>query len=170
MKNFDFDYENEYDDEFEITVSLVIISKIICRRCKSIMTFNNALHKHFKVCVEQVAILKNVATISNANKNISIRILNVDVNKNIDTEYTFREYHYAFANVFLIEHEFFISVYANTETEIILIDTIFFNATVKNVSIKTMTISITVRDLSISKHSTDKYVIVSMFFSEKKQR
>ena len=67
----------------------------------------------------------------------------------------------------MIENENLISVCADTEAEITLADTEFFNATAKNVSVKTMITSITVRELDTMKHSIDKYVIVSMYFPEK---
>lgn len=65
------------------------------------MTFNNALHKRFKMCVKQIELfnlnninndLKNTITVSNANINISIKISNVNVNTNIDTRSNFKKH------------------------------------------------------------------------------
>ena len=163
LNYFDSDYNNEKND-IETTVSFAMISKITCRRCKLTLKSNNALHKHLRTCIINAnsIVLHIISKLST-----TIRCSNVDVNKNIDIDYEFKDYQYASTEVALIENENLISVCANTEAEITLADIEFFNATAKNVSVRTMIISITVRKLSTMKHSIDKYVIVSMYFSEK---
>ena len=143
-----------------------MISKITCRRCKLTLKFNNALHKHLRTCIVNAnSVVLHI--ISKRLLSTTIRCSNVDVNKNIDIDYEFKDYQYASTEVALIENENLISVCADTEAEITLADTEFFNATAKNVSVKTMIISITVRELNTMKHFIDKYVIISMYFLEK---
>ena len=72
-----------------------------------------------------------------------------------------------YRQISLIENDSFTSICADIEAEITLTDTIFFQSSTNNVSVRIMTSSITVRDLSTIKHSIDKYAIVSMYFFEK---
>ena len=163
--NSDFD-EN---DDIEITVSLIITFRFTCRRCKTTLNSNNALHRHFKTCVivDANSMTIRINSKKSSTFSISIKISNVDVNKDIDTDYEFKEFQYASTEIFLIENDIFTSICADIEAEIILTDTIFFQSSTNNVSVKIMTSSITVRDLNTTKHFTDKYAIVSMYFLEK---
>ena len=169
LKYFDSDYDEKNDDT-KIIVSLIMTSKFICRKCKSALKSNNALHRHLKSCIERktysIAISSNTSLITS----ISIRKSNVDVNKNIDSEYDFTKYQYAFIDIFLSENDIFAFVCVDIEADITLTNTSFFKSIAKNVSIRTMITSITIRDLEINKHSTVKYVIVSMYFSEKNEK
>ena len=164
LNYFDLDYDE--NENIDVTVSLAIISRITCRRCKLTLQFNNALHKHLKTCVAKIDTNALHITFKKFSST-TIKCSNVDVNKNIDIDYEFKDYQYAFAKIFLIENENSTSVCADIETKITFADTMFFNITVKNISIKTMITSITVRKLNTTKHSIDKYVIVFMYFSEK---
>ena len=164
LNYFDFDYDE--NEDIDVTINLAIISRITCRRCKLTLQFNNALHKHLKTCVAKIDANALHVTFKKSSST-TIKCSNVDVNKDIDIDYKFKDYQYAFAKVFLIENENSTSVCADIETEITLADTMFFNTTVKNISIKTMITSIIVRELNTTKHSIDKYVIVFMYFSEK---
>ena len=168
LKYFDLDYEK--DDDTKITVSLTMTFKFICRRCKMTLKSNNAFHKHLKICMKTVnanAIVVHINFLKfTISLSISIKSFNVDVNKNIDTDYDFKKYQYAFTEVFLTKHDDSTLICADTETEIILMNAEFFSTT-KNVLIRTMIISITVRELNTDKHFIDKYVIVFMYFFEK---
>ena len=164
LNYFDFDYDE--NENIDVTVSLAIISRITCRRCKLTLQFNNALHKHLKTCVTKIDTNALHITFKKFSST-TIRCSNVDVNKNIDIDYEFKDYQYAFAKVSLIENEKSTSVCADIDAEITLADTMFFNTTAKDISIRTMITSITVRELNTTKHSIDKYVIVFMYFSEK---
>ena len=163
LNYFDSDYD-EKNENIDVTVSLTIISRITCRRCKLTLQSNNALHKHLKTCVAKID--ANALHIA-FKKSSSIKCSNVDANKNIDIDYEFKDYQYAFAKISLIENENSTSVCADIEAEITFVDTMFFNTTAKNISIRTMITSITVRELNTTKHFIDKYVIVFMYFSEK---
>ena len=169
LKYFDSDYD-EKNDDIEITVNLAMTFKFICRRCKTTLKSNNAFHKHLKICIKIVnanAIVVHINFIKiTISFSISIKSFNVDVNKNIDTDYDFKKYQYAFTEIFLTKHDDSTFICVNTETRIILMNAEFFS-TIKNVFIKTMIISITVRELNTNKHFTDKYVIVFMYFFEK---
>ena len=169
LKYFDSDYD-EKDDDIEVTVSLAMTSKFICRRCKKTLKSNNAFHRHLKICMKIVnanAIVVHINFIKiTISLSISIRSFDVDVNKNIDTDYDFKKYQYAFTEIFLTKHDDSTLICADTETEITLMNAEFFS-TIKNVLIRTMIIFITVRELNTDKHFTDKYVIVFMYFLEK---
>ena len=165
LNYFDFDY-NDKKNDIKTTISFAMISRITCRRCKLTLKFNNALHKHLKTCIINTnSVVLHI--ISKRFLSTTIKCSNVDVNKDIDIDYEFKNYQYASTEIILIENENLISVCADTETEITFADIEFFNATAKNVSVKTMITSITVRELNTMKHSIDKYVIVSMYFFEK---
>lgn len=100
----------------------------------------------------------------------SIKNINVDVNKDIDSKYNFKEFQYASIIVSLSEKNAFISICADIEAKLTLIYIMFFKAVAKNVQIKVMTTSITIRDVDIDKHATNKYAIVSMYFLKKKRK
>ena len=146
-------------------------SKFTYRRCKIILKFNNVFHKYLKICDKNINVnsiivyfdLKAFSSIFS----VLIKISNVNANKNIDTNYDFREFQYASARVLLTKHNNSTSICADTNTENFFIDIMFFNVKTKNVQIKIMIFSIIVCKLSTNKHSTDKYVIVSMFFFKK---
>ena len=168
---FDFDYDEKNDTK--ITINLLITFRFTCRRCKTIMKFSNALHKHLKICVKIVDV-NSVAVYINSNKkflltlnSISIKNSNVDVNKDIDTNYEFKEFQYASIEIALIENDNFTSICTDIETEITLIGTVFFKSAAKKLQIKTMINFITIRDLNRTKNFIDKYVIVPMYFLEK---
>ena len=146
-------------------------SKFTCRRCKIILKFNNAFHKHLKICDKNVIVNSIIVYFDSkafsSISSISIKISNVNVSKNIDTNYDFKKFQYIPTKVSLTKHNNLMSVYADTDAEIILIDIMFFNAKTKNVQIKIMIFSIIFRELSTNQHFTNKYVIVSMFFLKK---
>ena len=95
-------------------------SKLICRQCKLTLKFNNALHKHLKT---YFFIINNLVVLYIDSKNFLstiIKSLNVDVNKNTDIGYEFKDYRYASTEVILIENKKFIFIRANIEREITL--------------------------------------------------
>ena len=148
-------------------------SKFTCRRCKIILKFNNAFHKHLKICDKNINTnliivnldLKAFSSISS----VSIKISNVNAHKNIDTNYDFREFQYASAKISLTKHDDSTLVYVDINVEISFIDIMFFIAKTKNVQLKIMILSIILRKLSTIKHFTNKYVIVSKKNFEKTQ-
>ena len=170
---YDFDYEEDEYNEFDTTTNVAVITSIICRQCKVFFSSNNALHKHLKFC------RKKVIHINEKNNNISttyaetitfstfIRRFNIDSNKNIDDKYNFKKWQYASAEIVLFSKIKFSLDCLNTDVEIILSNIKFFKTQCKNISIRIMTFFIAVRDLSTNKHSTDKYVIMLMSFSDK---
>ena len=92
---------------------------------------------------------------------------NVNSNQDISTNYYFRKWQYCTAKVSLSKNDDFFFFCIDIEAEITLADEIFFENQSKNVSIRTMTTFITIRNLEINKHQTDKYTIVFMYFEEK---
>lgn len=133
--------------------------------------FNKALQRHLKLYVRKIETFNpNAGRFSPLLFTNSISILqsNVDANKNIDTEHKFKDYQYAFAQVFLTKNDDSTSICANMKVEIILTNITFFISIIRNVLIRIMTILNKVRDLNVKKHSTNKYAIVSMYFSKKR--
>ena len=174
-ENFTY-YNSDYDEnddyiESNITVSLIVAMNIICRQCKAFFQSNNAFHKHLKCCLKEKIENNNITTIYvetvSTNSNTLIRRSDVDVNKNVETDYDFKEWQYASAEIVLNSNMKVFSECLNTSANITLANIKFVKAQCKNLSIKTMISFITVRDLNVNRHSTNKYVILSMYFSDK---
>ena len=167
LNYFDSDYEESDNSKNTVLTNNAISMNILCKNCRKIFTSNNQLHKHFRTDCRKINFDKNsVVSIAAFNFN-SIINSKIDVNKDIDFDYDFKRYQYAFIEISLTKNEKSTSIYANTKVKIILIDTMYFTVNTKNVQIRTMTTSITVRDLNTNKHSTNKYAIVLMYFSKK---
>ena len=169
LSYYDSNYEYENMNEFDITINLTMISDIVCRQCQTSFSSNNALHKHLKFCrkIDNTSALN--AAISFSKISSFIFRFNVDVNKNVKSDYDFKKWQYASVDVILIKDMKSLSECINIEAEIILSDITFFKSQIKNISIKTMTSSIIVNELKTTKHSTNKYVIVFMYFPDKDQ-
>ena len=180
MIYYDSNYNEKNSKKFESKINLTIITKIICRRCKAFFLSKNALHKHFKICFNAktvhdkkennvISISKNAITIyaETVFSNVVVFILrfNIDANKNIETDYDFKKWQYTSIEIALFSNTKFSSECLNTKTEIILIDINFFKTQCKNISIRIMIFFIIVRNSNVNKHSTNKYVIIFMYFS-----
>ena len=89
---FDFDYDEQKKSEISahITTSL----KVQCRQCKASFSFNNRLHQHFRLnkCDQKFRNSFKTMIFANdvLNDIISIIEFKIDVNKNVDFEYDFR--------------------------------------------------------------------------------
>ena len=179
---YDSNYnEKENQKKFESKINLTMITKVVCRRCKTFFFSKNALYKHLKICFNIKKAIRdekenNVLSISKSAittyaetvfSDVVIFILrfNIDANKNIEIDYDFKKWQYASTEVTLSSNTKLFSECLNTEAEIILIDISFFKTQCKNTSIRTMTFFITIRGLDVNKHSTNKYVIIFMYFS-----
>ena len=98
----------------------------------------------------------------------SIIFSNVDFNKNVDIDYEFREWKYVrvFATLsFIIESK---HACLDTNVNIIFVDREFFKKQTSNISIRIMTISISIRDFDTTQHWFSDYVITLIYFSNKK--
>ena len=142
---YDSNYnEKEDQKKFESEINLTMITKVICRRCKAFFLSKNALHKHLKICFNIKKTIRdekknNVLSISKSAittyaetvfSDVVIFILrfNIDANKDIETDYDFKKWQYASAEIALSSNTNFFSECLNTEAEIILIDINFFKA------------------------------------------
>ena len=174
---FDSNHDDyDYDDNSKVSAHLIIASEFSCRQCKISFASNNLLHKHLRGNCNDLHISISNAypadSISDAysaeaffdHETTTIVKSKIDANKNIETEYEFRKWQYATKDVNLTKDEKASSACWNTEAEITLTDTKFFTQNSKDIRIRTMTTSITVRELNIQKHSSDKYVIAFMYF------
>ena len=169
LSYYDSNYKNEDMNESNITINLTMIFDIVCRQCQTFFFSNNVFHKHLKFCRKIDNISAFNAAISFSNISSFIFRFNVDVNKNVRFDYDFKEWQYASIDVILIIDMKSLSKCINIEAEIILSNITFFKSQIKNISIKTMTFFIIVSELETTKHFTNKYVIMSMYFSDKNQ-
>ena len=92
---------------------------------------------------------------------------NINFNQDIDIEYDFREWQYCIAKVSLSLNNDSIFFCLNIDADITLSNEVFFQKQFRNVSVRIMTISITVRDLEVNKYQIDKYAVVLMYFEDK---
>ena len=179
LEYFDFDYDFEEFSDFKITILTTTTTEFSCRRCERIFFFNNQFHKHIRVakCIKvqtrnktikwkNEAYLNNIFAIND--DFISLISFKIHSNKNIEIKYDFKDWKYVTVNVSLFLNSKSDLSCIDFETNITFIDVEFFQEKVKNVLIRIMIISIAVRELDITKHTTNKYVILSMYFSDTK--
>ena len=95
---FDSNYDFDESDDSEITVLINTID-FVCRRCIKIFAFNNQLHHHLRIanCDKFRKIVTAIACFNSIVIDVSLIHFTVDSNKNIDTEYDFREWQYVTA-------------------------------------------------------------------------
>ena len=183
--------KNDDTNSKDIFANIFVILSVICRICKAFFISNNVLHKHLRnarcnthhkadfsnIDVNHVNVKKSVSEHKSINQldkstiqvaKLTIVSFKIDSNKNIEIEYKFRNWQYVIAQLSLTEDASNTSKCIDSEVEITLANTQFFKAQIKNfVSIRIMIILITVRSLEANRHSSDKYVIVSMYFKSK---
>ena len=176
LQYFDFDYDFEKLSDFEITVLTTTTTEFSCRRCDRIFFFNNQLHKHIRVmkCIKTQSTSKtkksetylNIFAIND--DFISLISFKVDLNKDIEIEYKFKNWKYVTINVNLSLNSKSDFSCIDFEANITFIDEEFFQKKIKVISIKIMITSIAVKEFDITKHTTNKYVILSMYFADTK--
>lgn len=135
---YDSNYDNAQNDESDITINFAVTSDVICRQCKAFFSSNNVFYKHLKFCRNSV----NTIFIIFSNITSFVFRFNVDANnKNVKTDYDFKEWQYTSVDVIFAVNTKFLSNCINIETEITLKDIQFFKFQIKNISIKIMTVS-----------------------------
>ena len=152
-------------------VIVEFFKKIEINSSTNVLTTESNLRKSFSIKVIKISF-----TIIDANdfveisfvNSLSIIFSNVDFNKNVDIDYKFWEWKYVhvFATLSLIiesKHVCF-----DTNVNIIFVDREFFKRQTSNISIRTMMISIFVRDFDTTQHWFNDYVIIFIYFSNKK--
>ena len=179
--------KNDDTNSKNIFANIFVTLSVICRICKAFFVSNNALHKHFRnahcnthhkadffnIDVNHVNVKKFVSKRQLDKSTIQIAKLaivsfRIDFNKNIEIEYEFRDWQYVIAQLSLTENASDTSKCIDSRVEITFANTKFFKAQIKNfVSIQIMIIFITVRNLEANRHSSNKYVIVSMYSKAK---
>ena len=170
LNYFDSNYEKSSDSECIIDANYTSL-EIICRRCQSFFSSNNLLYKHIRIDVCSSKKFKKSIMNTTAYNTTKIKIVRskVNSNKDIESEYDFKEWQYVTASIALNKDETSKSAYFDTKVEITLVDTQYFKNKLKNIFIRTMIFSITIRDLRFTKHSTNKYACCFMYFSEKNE-
>ena len=170
LQYFDPNYDESYDSEKIIEANHVIALNVSCRRCATSFPSNNMLHKHIRsnFCSKINKPSVYVSDSNDFNTRSEMRIIRseIDPNKNIETKYDFRNWHYATTMINLHKNEKPDPECLNTEADVTLADTKYFQDKSKDISIRTMIAFITVRDLETNKHSIDKYAICSMYFAD----
>lgn len=182
-----YEFYNELDETSKFFITSKNLSIFRCRHCKKSFSFNNKLHLHVRkthqqkfrdkivtllVEIKQRKFFANVFTqLKNSfaiSKDLIILVIVFTMNsrKNVDIKYDFLDWSYARARVelslnFELEH-----VYFDIDFSIVLMNRQFFK-TQFDAFIRKMTISISIRDLRTTKHVSNEYVIVSLFFSSK---
>lgn len=73
----------------------------------------------------------------------------IDANKNIETEYKFKNWQYTTNNINLTENEKFFSTSWDTKVEITFLNIKFFFENIKNIFIRTIITFITKRDFNV---------------------
>ena len=162
---FDSNYDFDESDDSEATVLANTID-FVCRRCIKIFVSNNQFHHHLRIANCDKLLKIAIACSNSIVTDVSLIHSTVDSNKNIDTEYDFKEWQYVIAQVNLISEVKSDFDCIDSEAEIILMNEKFFNQKIMNVFIRIMTTSISVKNLKTIKHSTNKYAMLSMYFSE----
>ena len=163
----------EFFKRIEINSSTdVLITKSNLRKSFFIKIIKNS----FTIIDVVDSIKKSVTNLTSNSENVekffveslSIIFSNVDFNKNVDIDYKFRKWKYVRVSTtlsFIIESK---HVCLDTNVNIILVDREFFKRQTSNISIRTMTISISIRDLDTAQHWFSDYVIIFIYFSSKK--
>ena len=163
----------EFFKRIEINSSTdVLITKSNLRKSFFIKIIKNS----FTIIDVVDSIKKSVTNLTSNSENVekffveslSIIFSNVDFNKNVDIDYKFRKWKYVRVSTtlsFIIESK---HVCLDTDVNIILVDREFFKRQTSNISIRTMTISISIRDLDTAQHWFSDYVIIFIYFSSKK--
>ena len=130
LQYFDFDYDEFYDSEKIIEANHVIALNVFCRRCAISFSSNNMLHKHirFNFCDKINKFSVYVSDSNDFNTRFEMRIIRfeIDSNKNIETKYDFRSWHYATIMISLHKNEKSDFECLNIEAEMIFADTKYF--------------------------------------------
>ena len=164
LSYFDLDYEQE---DAKISAHLVTSLASQCRQCKASFSSNNRLHQHLRTKDKACAITRTSAfnnEVDQDNFDTFIIESRIDFNKDIDSEYEFKEWQYAIIDLNLFKNESLLSECIDTDAEITLTDFKYFTSNFKDVSIRTITTLITIRDLNVQRHTINKYVIASIYF------
>ena len=153
---------------------------VLCRICKKKISFNNALHVHLRLRCNKFTIsikeqsksaltkISSKQFIYFENVKISVIQFKIGFNQNIDTKYDFRNWQYVTTKLTFNENVTSTLKCINSDANITLTNITFVKIQTKNcISIRIMTTSITVRDFETSKHLTDRYAIISIYFKNK---
>lgn len=164
---FDSNYEFKKSNNSKLMILINATTiNIICRRCIAVFFFNNQFHKHLKTsnCAKSVysKIYFNVVF----KDDITLIYFKIDSDMNIKTKYEFKNWQYVIAqiNLNLTEKSDFACV--NSKVEIFLIDENYIKKKIKNLIVKTIITSISMRKLKTIKHITNQYAVLLIYFSE----
>ena len=113
-------------------------------------------------------IIKSSSESDSSHDSISIVSSDVDFSKNIETDCEYRDWNYAKTDVALFEKTKSEFACIDTELEVTIANRRFFFRQNSDLSIRTMTTSLTVREIATDQHQTSEYVIASMYFLDQK--
>ena len=182
----------ENDEKFIAHFVVFSLISYVCRRCDQQFFFNNRLHAHLRIdcfhMTKLVEIRKSFAKSNNSEfslkfiayftkaffidvtktfsvnnfKSIVIRF-NVNVFKNVDNDYDFRDWNYFKIKISLIENDEQKNVTMNIDANIILTNENFIRRQKFDVVVRKMIFSIIVRDLNTTQHENSNYIILFMY-------
>ena len=184
-------FHSEDDEKFIAHFVVFSLISYVYRRCDQQFFFNNRLHAHLRTdCFHMTKFVEtkklfasndsesnfkfivyftkvffiDVTKTSSFNnfKSIVIRF-NVNVFKNVDSDYDFRDWNYFRVKIFLIENDEQEDVTMNIDADITLTNENFIRRQKFDVVVRKMIFSIIVRDLDTTQHESSNYVILSMY-------
>lgn len=159
-----------------------MIASILCGICKISFHLKNTFHKHFRNdnCLQYFYLTDSFTNSSKKlytifkifSKQFLIIVTSLTIlfskfnfNQDIDINYDFKDWQYVITQLTLAENASFNLKCVGFEAAITLVDTVFLEAQIKDrVSLKIMTTFISTRKFDVSKHFTNKYAIVSLYF------
>ena len=167
---YDSNYEEFNGFENTILANNTISIELSCRICFTIFSFNNQFHNDLQINSCQKRLNNANVFINNCISSNDIILLirfKISLNQDIKIDYDFRDWQYCTTKISLCQNDDSVFCCLNTDAKIILSNETFFQKQSKNISIRIMIISITIRDFEINKHQTYKYAVIFMYFEIK---
>ena len=171
MNFYDIKVYNQKENE-ESEVNFVTIAIISCHNCHQSFKSRNILfhYFHFRTvkiacCSMRKTTAKSLTVMLTKSSDKLLKIMSINsvvIIKDIKTGYDFHNWHYVMAKAQLSDKATSEFICLNTECLVTLLDCTFFKSQHTKVKIHTMTMLISVQEISSDKHMTSKYVIVSI--------
>ena len=189
--------KNEMSINF-ISFVLIKVFQSRCRHCKKIFTFNNVLHDHLRVdCnhLNSIAIVESkFQNVSNFIEVYFIVIFTVEIIKNqfsqfdqsisistfirfnvdsifeLSIDYEFKNWNYIKTQISLFSTIKSRNICMNIDANVIFVDRVFYKEQISKNTIRTMIISLKIRELDTNRHENWKYVICDIHFADTKAK
>jgi len=166
---YDIEAYNQKENK-ESEVNFVTIAMISCCDCHQLFKSRNILfcYFHFRTvkiacCSMRKTMTKSSTAMLTKSSDKLLKIISINsvvIIKDIKTDYDFHNWHYVMTKTQLSDEATSELICLNMRCLIILLDCMFFKSQHTKVKICTMTMFISVWEISFNKHMTSKYVIV----------